>query len=102
MRKLSIALTAATAVVAGVGLFGGNTQAALVAGPKDILAGANTLNPVQSVQVYHWDGRRYCWYWDKKRYFWYVDHCVEHRRIEGGERRIERKGLRIEDQIELR
>lgn len=98
MRKLSIALTAATAVVAGVGLFGGNTQAALVAAPN----GANTLNPVQTVQVYHWDGRQYCWYWDKKRYFWYVDHCVEHRRIERGERRIEHKGLRIEDQLELR
>ena len=84
MRKLSIALTAAIAVVAGVGLFGGNTQAAVVAVPKDI------------------DGRRYCWYWDKKRYFWYVDHCVEHRRIERGERRIERKGLQIEDQLELR
>jgi hypothetical protein len=94
MRKLSIALTAA-------GLFGGNTQAA-VAVPKDILAGANTLNPVQTVQVYHSDGRRYCWYWDKKRYFWYVDHCVENRRIERGKRRIERKGLRIEDQLELR
>lgn len=38
MRKLSIALTAATAVVAG----GGNTQAAVVAAPKGILAGANT------------------------------------------------------------
>jgi hypothetical protein len=31
-----------------------------------------------------------------------VDQCVEHRRIERGERRIERKGLRIEDQLELR
>jgi hypothetical protein len=31
-----------------------------------------------------------------------VDHCVEHRRIERGERRIEHKGLRIEDQLELR
>jgi hypothetical protein len=56
MRKLSIALTAATAVVAG----GGNTQAAVVAAPKGILAGANTLNPVQTAQAYHWDGRRYC------------------------------------------
>jgi hypothetical protein len=102
MRKLSIARTAATALVAGVSLFGGNTQAAVVAVPKDILAGANTLNPVQTVQVYHWDGRRYCWYWDKKRYFWYVDHCVEHRRIERSERRIERKELLIEDQLELR
>ena len=97
MRKLSIALTAATALVAG----GGNTQAAVVAAPKGILAGANILNPVQTAQVYHWAGRRYCWYWDKKRYFWYWDHCVK-RRIERGERRIERKGLRIEDQIELR
>ena len=61
MRKLSIALTAATAVVAGMSLFGGNTQAAVVAAPKGILAGANTLNPVQTAQVYHWDGRRYCW-----------------------------------------
>ena len=101
MRKLSIALTAAITVVAGVSLFGGNTQAAVVAAPKGILAGANTLNPVQTVQVYRWDGTRYCWYWDKKRYFWYWDHCVK-RRIERGERRIERKGLRIEDQIELR
>jgi hypothetical protein len=101
MRKLSIALTAAT-VVAGMSLFGGNTQATVVAAPKGILAGANTLNPVQTAQVYHWDARQYCWYWDKKRYFWYVDHCVEHRRIERGERRIERKGLRIEDQLELR
>jgi hypothetical protein len=98
MRKLSIALTSATAVVAGVSLY---TQAAVVAAPKGILAGANTLNPVQIVQVYRWDGRRYCWYWNEKRYFWYWDHCVE-RRIERGELGIERKGLRIEDQIELR
>ena len=101
MRELSIALTAATALVAGVSLFGGNTQASVVAAPKGILAGANTLNPVQTVQVYRWDRTRYYWYWDKKRYFWYWDHCVE-RRIERGEPRIERKGLRIEGQIELR
>ncbi|MGA7390509.1 MAG: hypothetical protein WA322_01125 [Pseudolabrys sp.] len=102
MRKFSIALTTATAVVTGVSLFGGNTLAAVVAAPKGILATANTLNPVQTVQVYVWDGRRYCWYWDGRRYFWYVDHCVERRRIERREQHMERKGLRIEDQFELR
>ncbi len=61
MRKLSVALTAATALVAGVSLFEGSTQATVVADSSRILAGAETLNPVQNTQVYMWEGRRHCW-----------------------------------------
>jgi hypothetical protein len=64
MRKLSIALAVATSLVAGESLFGGNTEAAVVVAPNDILAAANTLNAVQNVQVFYWHGRRYCWYDD--------------------------------------
>ena len=64
MRKFSIAFTAATALVAGVSLFGGNTQAAIVLGPNGILDAANTLNLLENVQVLYWHGRRYCWYDD--------------------------------------
>jgi hypothetical protein len=73
MRKLPIALAAATALVAGVSLFGRDTQAAVVAAPNDILAAANTLNSVQNVQVFYWHGRRYCWYddgWHGPGFYW--------------------------------
>ncbi len=63
MGKLSIALGAA-ALVAGMSLFGGKTQAALIPSPNGILAASRTLNPVQDVQAFYWDGRRYCWYDD--------------------------------------
>src|SRR5882757_7011560 len=64
MHKLSIAFTAATTLIAGVSLFGGNTQAAIVLGPNGILDAANTLNVVEKVQVFYWHGRQYCWYDD--------------------------------------
>ncbi len=73
MRKLSIALTAATALVVGVSLFEGSTQAAVVAGSNGILAGAETLNPMQNAQVYMWEGRRHCWYdngWNGPGWYW--------------------------------
>jgi len=73
MRKLSIALAAATALVAGVSVFGGNSYAAGVAAPNGILAGADTLNPLLNVQAYVWGGRRYCWYdngWQGPGWYW--------------------------------
>src|SRR5664280_91488 len=73
MRKLSIARTAATTLVAVVSLFGGNTQAAVVAAPNGILAAGSALNPVQNVQIYYLDGRQYCWYdngWHGPGWYW--------------------------------
>lgn len=72
MRKLSITLAAA-ALVASVSLVGGNAQAAGVAAPNGILAGIDSLNPLQNVQVYVWGGRRYCWYddgWQGPGWYW--------------------------------
>jgi hypothetical protein len=73
MRKLSTALAVATSLVAGVSLFGGNTEAAVVAAPNDIPAATNTLDAVQNVQVFYWHGRRYCWYddgWNGPGWYW--------------------------------
>src|SRR5512143_3407996 len=56
MRKLSITLAAAG-----------------VAAPNGILAGIDSLNPLQNVQVYVWGGRRYCWYddgWQGPGWYW--------------------------------
>ena len=73
MRKRSITFAAATALVAGVSLFGGNTQAAVVAAPNGILAAGSALNPVQNAQLYYLDGRQYCWYddgWHGPGWYW--------------------------------
>lgn len=73
MRNLSIAVAAATTLVAGVSFFGGNSQAAGVAAPGGILTGSGTLNLVQNTQIYTWDGRRYCWYddgWHGPGWYW--------------------------------
>src|SRR5215211_3560897 len=73
MHKLSIAFTTATTLIAGVSLFGGNTQAAIVLGPNGILDAANTLNLVEKVQVFYWHGRQYCWYddgWQGPGWYW--------------------------------
>ena len=72
MRRFSFSLAAATAL-AGVSLFGGNTQAGVAADPSSIRAGADTLNVVQNVQVFYWHGRRYCWYddaWNGPGWYW--------------------------------
>lgn len=50
MRKLSITLAAA-ALVASVSLVGGNAQAAGVAAPNGILAGIDSLNPLQKASL---------------------------------------------------
>lgn len=72
MRKLPLSLAAATALVAGVSLFGGNTEAAAIA-PNGIVAGTDAVNLVQNVQLYVWGGRRYCWYdtgWQGPGWYW--------------------------------
>ena len=72
MRRFVVAITAATALVAGGAMIGGSAGAAPMGAPEAVRAAADTLNMIEDVQ-YVWLGHNYCWYddgWNGPGWYW--------------------------------
>jgi hypothetical protein len=72
MRKVVLALTAATSLVAAGTLLNTPASAGPFARPDGIRLAASGVDLAESVQFF-WEGRRYCWYddgWQGPGFYW--------------------------------
>jgi len=72
MRRISLTLTAAVALIAG-GTVADRLQAAPIGPPDGLRAALGSLEIVEKAQVFVWHGRRYCWYddgWQGPGFYW--------------------------------
>jgi hypothetical protein len=72
MRKFITGL-ASLVLAAGVTMFGSRAEAAGLPGSDGLKSAADKLAMTETVQVYFWDGRRYCWYddgWHGPGFYW--------------------------------
>ena len=73
MRKFFTGLATLAALAAGVTMLGSRAEAAGLPGAGALNDAADTMTLTENVQVYFWNGRRYCWYddgWQGPGWYW--------------------------------
>jgi hypothetical protein len=73
MRKLITGLATLSALAAGLTMIGSRAEAAAIPSPGGLRAAIDTIALTETVQLYVFGGRRYCWYddgWQGPGWYW--------------------------------
>ena len=73
MRKFVTGLATLSALAVGLTMIGSRAEAAAIPAPGGLRAAIDTIALTETVQIYVFGGRRYCWYddgWQGEGWYW--------------------------------